>query len=72
MSKLKSIWHYGLSVASFCGAISTVTGHGLVHVGASILRVRLPPRALGEIAKYQFKNAEKQWEKGDEEWEKLD
>lgn len=72
MTKLKSVWHYGLSVASFCGGIGTITGHGLVHVGASLLRLRLPPRALGEIAKYQFKNAEKQWEKGGEEWRNLE
>ena len=69
MSRLKSILYYGLSVASFCGGIGTITGHGLINFGATLVGIRLPTGILAQIAKEQFKKTEKQWEKGDEEWE---
>jgi len=52
MNKLKYVWHYSLSIKNFCEGIGTITGHGLVHIGVSLIRVRLPPMGLCEIAKY--------------------
>ena len=70
MSKLKSIWYGGRAAASICGAIGTATGHGLIHVVAVALRVRIPPQILKEVAKYQVKSAEEHWEKAEKEWDK--
>ena len=72
MSRLNAIGRGALAVGSAIGGISTVTGHGAISVVAAAFKIRVPPRALAEIAKYQFKSAEKNWEKASEEWDKED
>ncbi len=70
MSKLKSVFHGARAVASVCGAVGVVTGHGLITAAAGAMRVRIHPGQARIIANYQLKSAKEQWKLAEKEWEK--
>jgi hypothetical protein len=70
MSKWKAAGKYAEGTIKAAGAISAITGHGLVHVLAATFKVRVPPKLIAKYCEMQMRDAGRCFEEGKREWEK--
>lgn len=59
MSKLAGTGKIVFGLIKCAGAISTVTGHGVINMAAAALRVRVPHGPMMQYCKHQFNSGVK-------------